>query len=93
MSRLETIPKEFKIGDKVTLDRYNHLDDTQKVEVVGYGIMPLSERLTYKLKVDRLIIESTGASIMESKHYDPVPDDERHDKVTASDNKIEPYWI
>jgi hypothetical protein len=31
---METI--EFKIGDTVTLDRYNHIDDMLRVKVVGY---------------------------------------------------------
>jgi hypothetical protein len=73
--------KEFKIGDTVTLDRYNHIDDAVRVKVVGYGQMPLSGTLTYKMNVNGTIIESTGGSIMESKHYDPVPDEDRHDKL------------
>jgi hypothetical protein len=40
--------KEFKIGDTVTLDRYNHIEDVQRVKVVGYGRMFVSNRLTYK---------------------------------------------
>ena len=71
---------EFKVGDKVTLDRYNHIDDVEKVEVVGYGEMPISKTLTYKMDVRGVIIESTGGSIMESKLYDPVPDEDRHEK-------------
>lgn len=71
---------EFQIGDTVTLDRYNHIDDVEKVKVVGYGEMPISKRLTYKMDVNGVIIDSTGGSIMESKFYDPVPDEERHQK-------------
>jgi D-hexose-6-phosphate mutarotase len=71
---------EFKVGDKVTLDRYNHIDDVEKVEVVGYGEMPISKTLTYKMDVRGVIIESTGGSIMESKLYSPVPDEDRHMK-------------
>lgn len=71
---------EFKIGDIVTLDRYNHIDDAEKVEVVGYGEMPISKTLTYKMDVRGVIIESTGGSIMESKLYNPVPDEDRHRK-------------
>ena len=71
---------EFKIGDIVTLDRYNHIDDAEKVEVVGYGEMPISKTLTYKMDVRGVIISSTGGSIMESKFYNPVPEDERHEK-------------
>lgn len=75
------IGKEFKIGDTVTLDRYNHIDDIQKVKVVGYGEMPLSKTLTYKMDVNGTIIESTGASIMESKLYSPVDEKDRHEKL------------
>lgn len=72
--------KEFKIGDTVTLDRYNHIDDVEVVKVVGYGEMPISKRLTYKMDVKGTIIESTGGSIMESKNYEPVPEEDRHPK-------------
>jgi len=71
--------KEFNIGDTVTLDRYNHIDDVEVVEVVGYGQM-LSGTLTYKMNVKGTIIESTGGSIMESKLYVPVPLEDRHEK-------------
>jgi hypothetical protein len=71
---------EFKIGETVTLDRYNHIDDAESVKVVGYGEMPMSGTLTYKMDVKGTIIESTGISIMESKLYDPVPEKDRHDK-------------
>jgi hypothetical protein len=72
--------KEFNIGDTVTLDRYNPKDEMQKVEVVGYGEMPISKTLTYKMNVNGTIIESTGKSIVESKLYEPVLDSERHTK-------------
>ena len=72
---------EFKIGDTVTLDRYNHKDDVQVVKVVGYGSMPISKTPTYKMRVDGITIESTGISIVESKDYSPVPDNERHAKI------------
>jgi len=72
--------KEFEIGDIVTLDRYNHIDDVEVVKVVGHGEMLMSKRLTYKMDVNGTIIESTGGSIMESKNYVPVPQDERHPK-------------
>ena len=74
---------EFQIGDIVTLDRYNHIEDVEKVEVVGYGEMIMSGRLTYKMNVHGTIIESTGGSIMESKLYNPVPDEERHQRKKA----------
>ena len=71
---------EFKIGDTVTLDRYNHIDDVEKVEVIGYGTMQVSGTLTYKMDVEGTLIESTGVSIMESKNYKPCLPEERHDK-------------
>lgn len=83
---------EFKIGDTVTLDRYNHIDDVQRVKIIGYGKMPISNTLTYKMDVNGIIIESTGASIMESKHYNPVPDEERHHRHKASSIEMEEYW-
>jgi hypothetical protein len=72
--------KEFNIGDTVTLDRYNHIDDVEVVKVVGYGEMPISGTLTYKMSVKGTIIDSTGISIMESKYYEPVPAEDRHEK-------------
>jgi D-hexose-6-phosphate mutarotase len=84
--------KEFKIGETVTLDRYNHIEDAQKVKVIGYGRMFVSNRLTYKLDVNGVEIESTGISIMESKLYSPVPDKDRHHRLKASAIEIEEYW-
>lgn len=78
---------EFKIGDVITLDRYNHIDDKQTVTIIGYGQMPVSGRLTYKMNVRGTIIESTGASIVESKLYDPVPDEERHPKLNFKNHE------
>jgi len=83
---------EFKIGDIVTLDRYNHIDDVEKVEVVGYGEMPISKALTYKMNVNGIIIESTGGSIVESRLYNPVAGEERHHRKMASTQEIESYW-
>jgi len=77
--------KEFKIGDIVTLDRYNHIDDVERVKVTGYGQIPVSGTLTYKMDVKGITIESTGGSIMESKNYNPVPDEDRHEKKNG-------YW-
>lgn len=70
--------KEFAIGDVVRLDRYNPIDEIPTATVIGYGRMPLSGRLTYKLDVNGVTIESTGASIMESRYYFPVPLEQRH---------------
>jgi len=83
---------EFKIGQTVTLDRYNHIDDVEVVKVVGYGEMPISGTLTYKMNVNGTIIESTGGSIMESKLYNPCPVEERHYRKGASVMEIEDYW-
>lgn len=80
--------KEFQIGDTVTLDRYNHIDDVERVKIVGYGEMPVSGTLTYKMNVHGTIISSTGVSIMESKYYEPVPDEDRHEKLPRNYNKM-----
>ena len=84
--------KEFKIGDKVTLDRYNHIEDVEVVKIVGFGEMQMSKRLTYKMDVNGTIIESTGGSIMESKNYNPVDDKDRHHRLNASPKEIDEYW-
>ncbi len=76
--------KEFNIGDTVTLDRYNHIDDVEIVKIIGYGEMPFSKTITYKMRVKGITIQSTGISIMESKHYQPVPINERHAKQYKS---------
>jgi len=84
--------KEFEIGDTVTLDRYNHFDDRQEVKVIGYGQMPISGTITYKLRVDGITIESTGVSIMESKLYEPAPLNERQCRKGAGAQERDEYW-
>lgn len=84
--------KEFEIGDIVTLDRYNHIDDVERVVIVDYGEMPISGTLTYKMDVNGVIIESTGISIMESKDYEPAPLEDRHYRKGASAVEIDEYW-
>tara|TARA_R110000868_G_C10774365_1_gene754974 strand:+ start:741 stop:1031 length:291 start_codon:yes stop_codon:yes gene_type:complete len=84
--------KEFAIGETVTLDRYNHIDDVEKVQVIGYGELPVSGTLTYKMSVQGTIIESTGGSIMESKLYEPVPDEDRHHRNKASVLEMEEFY-
>ena len=84
--------REFKIGDTVTLDRYNHIEDVVTVKVIGYGEMPMSKTLTYRMDVNGVVIESTGGSIMESKKYVPVDDRDRHHRLKASPSEIEEYW-
>jgi hypothetical protein len=82
--------KEFQIGDTVTLDRYNHIDDVCRAEIIGYDTS-FGGDLMYVLKVwgkdlygeeipSTTHIKTTGTSIMESKDYEPVPDEERHPK-------------
>jgi hypothetical protein len=85
---------EFKIGKTVTLDRYNHVDDAERVKVVGYGTIGWGEgeRLSYKLDVKGTIISSTGKCIKESKNYDPVPDEERHHKIGIGTAAKEKFW-
>ena len=78
---MEITDKEFNIGDKVTLDRYNHIKDVEIGKVVGYGQMPISRTLTYKILIKGIEIQSTGISIVESKKYSPVSDNERHKKL------------
>ena len=73
--------KEFKINDIVTLDRYNHIEDVQRVKVVGFGEMLMSKTLTYKMDVNGTIIESK-----------PVDDKDRHHRLKASVIEIEEYW-
>jgi len=75
--------KEFQIGDYVTLDRYNHIDNTEKVKIISYSRLPISKHLTYQLDVNGTTIESTGQSIMESVLYTPVADEDRHDKFPS----------
>lgn len=84
--------KEFQIGDTVTLDRYNHIEDAQRVKIVGYGELAFSNTLTYKMDVNGTVIESTGGSIMESKLYEPVLDEDRHHRLNASTREREEYW-
>lgn len=71
---------EFKIDDVVTVDRYNHIKDVQKGTIIGYG-KTHGGTLTYKINIKGTTIETSGGSIMESKIYNPVPDDERHEPV------------
>jgi hypothetical protein len=84
--------KEFEIGDTITLDRYNHIEDVQVVKVVGFGEMPISKTLTYKMNVNGIIIESTGISIMESNYYNPVDTKDRQPRLKASAVEREEYW-
>ena len=86
---------EFKIGDTVTLDRYNHIDDVEVVKIVD--IQPSwgpGGGFDYIMDVKGTKIRSTGMSIMESKDYVPVPDEDRHEKnfkrMTTKELKI--HW-
>ena len=85
---------EFKIGKTVTLDRYNHVDDAERVKIVDYGTIGWGEgeRLSYIMDVKGTKISSTGKCIKESKLYDPVPDDERHHKIGIGTAAKERYW-
>lgn len=72
---------EFEIGTVVTVDRYNHIDNVDVAEIKGYSTFGLgSNRITYKFVIDGCEIQTTGKSIMESKFYEPVADEDRHDK-------------
>ncbi len=73
---------EFKIGDTVTLDRYNHIDDVRIVKIVD--IQPKwfgADGFDYVMDVEGTKIRSSGISIMESKDYIPVPYEDRHCKI------------
>ena len=85
---------EFNIGDTVTLDRYNHIEDVETVKIVDYGTIGWgeNERLTYIMDVKGTKISSTGISIMESKDYEPCPDEDRHCRINASVQEREEYW-
>jgi len=67
---------EFDIGDEVTLDRYNHEDDKEKVAVLGYRYTWGGDLLYVFLRC-----HTTGGCIVESTHYNPVPAEERHKKI------------
>ena len=72
---------EFKIGDIVTVDRYNHIDDVSKGKINGYDRTMLSGRLSYLIDINGLEISTTGLSIMESKNYRPADPEDRHPKI------------
>ena len=86
---------EFNIGDTVTLDRYNHIDDVEVVKIIDIvdSWSPGGGK-EYVMDVNGVHIRSTGMSLMESKHYVPVPDEDRHEKkfkgMTTKELKI--HW-
>ena len=85
---------EFKKGDTVTLDRYNHIEDVEIVEIVD--IQPswgLGGGMDYVLDVRGTKIRTSGASIMESKHYKPVPDEDRHCRKNATPQEREEFYL
>ena len=84
---------EFSIGDTVTLDRYNHIDDVQVVKIVD--IQPswgIGGGFDYVMDVNGVMIRSRGVSIMESKDYKPVPDEDRHHRLDANWLEIEKFY-
>jgi len=72
---------EFKIGDTVTVDRYNHIDDKSVGIIEEYTTVPFTERLMYGININGIVIHTTGISIVESVKYEPVPLNERHEKI------------
>lgn len=78
---MNTEDMEFKVDDVVTVDRYNHIDDVQKGTIVGFRKRPLSDEFSYRIDINGVEIISTGISIMESKDYIPVKDEERHERL------------
>jgi hypothetical protein len=84
---------EFAIGDTVTLDRYNHIDDVEVVKIID--IQPSwgpGGGIEYIMDVKGVKIRSNGKSIMESKHYEPCPEEDRHYRKNATVLEIEDFW-
>ena len=74
---------EFKIGQEITLDRYNHIEDVIKTKIVSF--VPFNAFKPEILDGYLFIINGTkivtrNMSIMESKKYTPVDAKDRHAK-------------
>lgn len=69
---------EFKVGDKITVDRYNPKGEEVKTRINHINPGFDSENPWYVVRINGLEIQVRGHSIMESKEYEPVPDHERH---------------
>ena len=67
---------EFEIDREVTIDRYNAIENPSKGTVVGYDVSMGGTRL-YKVKIDRLVITTSGMCIRESKFYEAPEKSER----------------
>ena len=67
---------EFNIDTEVTIDRYNAIETPDKGIVVGYDISMGGTRL-YKVKINNLIITTSGMCIRESKFYEAPQKSER----------------
>ena len=67
---------EFNIDTEVTIDRYNAIETPDKGIVVGHDISMGGTRL-YKVKINQLIITTSGMCIRESKFYEAPPKNER----------------
>lgn len=73
---------EFKIGQIVTVDRYNHIKDIEICEILafvnfgGFG----TELDGYLFSINGTKIVTRDSSIMESKNYRPVAKEDRHPK-------------
>ena len=82
---------EFEIGDTVTVDRYNHIDDMSMGVVVD--LVPFStfdhKPNAYAIVINRCRIVCKGGSIVESKYYNPLPQNERNEQIKSCIN--EPY--
>lgn len=92
VAKLFNIDIEFKIGDTVTLDRYNHIDDVETVKIIDIREGLISKDKVYVMDVNGVEISSSGLSIMESEFYSPVPEEDRHYKIGSSEEEIEEYW-
>jgi hypothetical protein len=70
--------KEFKAGDEVTVDRYNAKGEEVKTKIERINPGFTGQDWWYVVLINGVEIQVRGGSIVESKYYDPVPDDQRH---------------
>ena len=74
---------EFKIGQKITLDRYNHIEDVIKTKIVAFVAFNVFKPEVldgYLFIINGTKIVTRNMSIMESKNYTPVDAKDRHTK-------------
>lgn len=69
---------EFAIGDEITVDRYNPIGQEVKTKVLRYDPLFTPDNPWYVVRIGGIEIKVRGGSIVESKDYNPVPPEERH---------------